>query len=68
MRFTRTLALVGLGAALAYLLDPEHGTRRREELRQRLEGLGGPQAGPARGDSGATIVPTPESLRRSAGT
>lgn len=30
---------IGLGAALMYLLDPEHGGRRREQLSERLSGL-----------------------------
>ncbi|HEV2705691.1 MAG TPA: hypothetical protein VGV59_07175 [Pyrinomonadaceae bacterium] len=30
---------LGLGAALMYLLDPEHGERRRERLSERLAGL-----------------------------
>ncbi len=30
---------LGLGAALMYLLDPEHGGRRRERLSERLAGL-----------------------------
>lgn len=27
---------MALGAALSYLFDPQHGVRRREELRERL--------------------------------
>jgi uncharacterized protein HemX len=33
------LSGLGLGAALMYLLDPEHGVRRREQLSERLAGL-----------------------------
>jgi hypothetical protein len=38
---------VGVGVALAYLLDPEAGVDRREALMRRLAGLRGDAAGPA---------------------
>lgn len=41
----RTLAVAGVGAALAYLFDPENGPERRaklsEQLRSFTEGAGG---------------------------
>jgi len=33
----RLLTAVGLGAAAAYLLDPESGEKRRKELRQGIQ-------------------------------
>ena len=33
----RLLTMVGLGAAAAYLLDPESGEKRRKELRKNFE-------------------------------
>ena len=35
----RTLATIGLGAGLMYLLDPEHGEERRAQLREKFQGL-----------------------------
>jgi hypothetical protein len=35
----KTLVLVGLGAGFMYLLDPDHGERRRAQLREQLTGL-----------------------------
>lgn len=37
LRLGRILTMVGLGAAAAYLLDPESGEKRRKELRKNLE-------------------------------
>jgi hypothetical protein len=34
MRLTRTLLVVGAGAALAYFFDPVSGRQRREQLRR----------------------------------
>jgi len=36
-RFTRLLMWMGLAAAATYLLDPEHGERRRQDLRKQVD-------------------------------
>lgn len=37
-RFNRWLMWIGLAAVAMYFLDPDRGERRRQELRDRLEG------------------------------
>ena len=37
LRIVRLLTMVGLGAAVAYLLDPQSGEKRRKELRKNIE-------------------------------
>lgn len=37
LRFFRLLTMIGLGAAAAYLLDPESGEKRRKELRKKVD-------------------------------
>ena len=37
LRIFRLLTAVGLGAAAAYLLDPESGEKRRKELRKGIQ-------------------------------
>lgn len=37
LRVFRLMTALGLGAAAAYLLDPEAGEKRRKELRKRFE-------------------------------
>jgi gas vesicle protein len=37
LRILRLLTMIGLGAAAAYLLDPESGEKRRKELRKNIE-------------------------------
>lgn len=37
LRIIRPFTLVGLGAAAAYLMDPESGEKRRKELRKRID-------------------------------
>lgn len=39
MRLQPSVMSVGLGAGIMYLLDPEHGVRRRAQLQQRAAGL-----------------------------
>jgi hypothetical protein len=55
MGLTKTLMVAGVGAALAYFLDPVSGRERRRKLREywddRMQGLGQPieadEPGPA---------------------
>ena len=37
LRVFRVLTMVGLGAAAAYLLDPESGEKRRKGLRKNID-------------------------------
>jgi hypothetical protein len=69
MRLTRTLVVVGAGAALAYFFDPISGRERREQLRRAwnersMGALGGapwPEpAPPPAAEPGPTVV-VPES-------
>jgi hypothetical protein len=39
MGLRRTLVVAGLGAALSYFLDPEHGKGRREKLQRTIGGV-----------------------------
>jgi len=45
----KLLFAMAIGAALAWLFDPDSGARRRESLRRKLDekGLTGPNASPA---------------------
>lgn len=40
----RTIVALGAGAAAAYFLDPEHGSRRRQEALRRIQGDVAPKA------------------------
>jgi hypothetical protein len=66
MRLTRTLVLVGAGAALAYFFDPEHGVRRREKLVQMWDQKVGESPLSKGGET--TIVTPPAGMRRTAGS
>ena len=35
----KTLVLMGIGAGIMYLLDPDHGEARRAQLREQLGGM-----------------------------
>ena len=70
MRLTRTLLVIGAGAALAYFLDPKSGRERREQAKrmwnERTRGyMGTPwpePAPPPAAEPGPTVV-VPESSK-----
>jgi len=66
MRLTKTLVLVGAGAALAYFFDPEHGVRRREKVVRMWERKMGESPLSTGGET--TIVTPPAGMRRTAGS
>jgi hypothetical protein len=65
MGLTRTLMVVGTGAALAYFMDPVSGKERRDKLRQywqeRMQGE--PGAGRGGDTSPPVVVPERPSSR-----
>ena len=38
-KFTRLMMWMGIAAAAMYLLDPDQGERRRQDLRKRVDGM-----------------------------
>lgn len=60
--------LIGTGAALAYLFDPEKGVERRERLTRMWEERTSGEAPRRSEPEPTTIVPTPEGMRRAAKT
>jgi hypothetical protein len=77
MRLTRTLLVIGAGAALAYFLDPKSGKERREQAmrawgERSKGGYGGapwpePAPPPAAEPSPTVVVPESSSRSRSSG-
>jgi hypothetical protein len=66
MGLTRTLLVVGAGAALAYFLDPVSGPDRRRRLRRRLDERTPGTVGPLEVEPAATptiVVSEPETPR-----
>ena len=62
----KLLLAMGIGAGLAYLFDPDAGSRRREMMRQKLEakGLTGPKTAPSAGRTSSSYDPTYDELSR----
>ena len=56
----KLLLAMGIGAGLAWLFDPDAGSRRREMLRQKLDekGLTGPKTAPPASRPSASYDPT----------
>ena len=56
----KLLLAMGIGAALAWLFDPDAGSRRRDMVRQKLDakGLTGPKAAPSAARSSASYDST----------
>lgn len=57
----KLLIAMAIGAGLAWLFDPDNGTRRRETLRRKLDerGLTGPGAAAPAAPSPVADYPTP---------
>lgn len=59
MKMLRRLWWITIGGALAWFLDPDHGKARREQAKQKVDGLVSGGAGGVRpGSSDAPHVPT----------
>jgi hypothetical protein len=56
----KLLLAMGIGAGLAWLFDPDAGSRRRDMVRQKLDekGLTGPKAAPPASSPTASYDPT----------
>ncbi len=68
MGLTKTLVLVGAGAALAYFLDPEKGTRRREKLTRMWDQTTSGENSLSTPAGETTIVTPAAGMRRTANT
>ncbi len=64
MGLTKTFVLVGAGAALAYFLDPEKGSHRREKLTRMWDQTTSGDTSLAHSSGETTIVTPPSAVRR----